>query len=351
MRIRKESNFVSMFDEKTGKYIRSGIIEKGKDTGVDPFMSSFPELLDVGIMGHCKHGQSGLCIKAGIECYQDGLHSDNENMTIEDFKSIVSQCAGKTYQFALGGCGDPDQHESFGEILKMCVENKIVPNFTSSGLGMNEDITLLCKQYCGAVAISWYRSEYTIKAIKMLLDKGVKTNVHYVLNKDTVKEAIELLNNNGFPTGLNAIIFLLHKPVGLGSHDKMIDSQNASFKELLRLIDEKMFPYKIGFDSCTVPSLLSYCKQIEPESLDTCEGARWSAYITADMKMLPCSFDNQDKKWAVDLKKYSIQDAWDSDTFGDFRKSFKTACVDCCNRNTCMGGCPIRPEIVICDYK
>ena len=25
-------------------------------------MSSFPELLDVGIMGHCAHGRSGLCV-------------------------------------------------------------------------------------------------------------------------------------------------------------------------------------------------------------------------------------------------------------------------------------------------
>lgn len=67
MRIRKENDFLSMFDEETGRYLRTGIIRDGKDTGEDPFMSSFPELLDVGIMGHCKHGKSGLCMKAGIE--------------------------------------------------------------------------------------------------------------------------------------------------------------------------------------------------------------------------------------------------------------------------------------------
>jgi len=36
---------------------RSGILDKdGRDTGIDPFMASFPHLLDVGIMGHCAHG-------------------------------------------------------------------------------------------------------------------------------------------------------------------------------------------------------------------------------------------------------------------------------------------------------
>ena len=77
MRSRKEENFMSFFNEKTGAYMRTGIINQGKDTGIDPFMSSFPELLDVGIMGHCIHGQTGLCIQAGVECYQNGLYEKN----------------------------------------------------------------------------------------------------------------------------------------------------------------------------------------------------------------------------------------------------------------------------------
>ncbi|MGN0336865.1 MAG: SPASM domain-containing protein [Lachnospiraceae bacterium] len=351
MRIRKEIDFISMFDEKTGRYTRSGIIKNGKDTGIDPFMSSFPELLDVGIMGHCKHGQTGLCIKAGIECYQDGLHANNSNMALEDFRRIARECEGKTFQFALGGCGDPDQHENFKEILEICKEHKIVPNFTSSGFGMDESLAELCKEYCGAVAISWYRSSYTLMAINTLVKAGIRTNIHYVLNKDTIFEAINLLDNEGFPKGVNAIVFLLHKPVGLGSHGKMIDAKNEEFKEFLSRIDENEYPYKIGFDSCTVPSLISCCKNIEIDSLDTCEGARWSAYITADMKLLPCSFDNQDQRWAVDLRENSIQEAWNSELFDDFRKSFREACPDCKDRAFCMGGCPIRPEIVLCNQR
>nr|WP_296043254.1 hypothetical protein [uncultured Blautia sp.] len=73
MKIRKDRNFISCFNEKTGEYFRSGVIENGIDTGADPFMSSFPELLDIGIMGHCIHGKSGLCMTSGVECYQDEL--------------------------------------------------------------------------------------------------------------------------------------------------------------------------------------------------------------------------------------------------------------------------------------
>lgn len=68
--------FVSAFDAETGFYIRTGILDdQGKDTGVDPFMASFPHLIDVGVMGHCIHGKTGLCVKAGIVVFtQDALY-------------------------------------------------------------------------------------------------------------------------------------------------------------------------------------------------------------------------------------------------------------------------------------
>lgn len=348
MRIRKDVDFISCFDEKTGKYVRSNLIREGKDTGEEPFMSSFPELLDIGIMGHCMHGKLGLCMASGVECYQDGLHADNKNMSVEDFRKIAEQCKGQTYQFALGGCGDPDQHKEFEEILKICKECQIVPNFTTSGLGITEDIARLCRQYCGAVAVSWYRSPYTIKAIETLVKAGVKTNIHYVLHKGSIAEAISRLKEKTFPQGINAVIFLLHKPVGLGTMEKVIDANNHELKSLIEYISQEKLEYKVGFDSCTVPALLNYSDNIDLNSMDTCEGARWSAYITADMKMLPCSFDNQEQRWAVDLEKYTIKEAWKSEKFEEFRDCFRKACPDCRMRNHCMGGCPIKPEIVLC---
>ena len=65
--------------------------------------------------------------------------------------------------------------------------------------------------------------------------------------------------------------------------------------------------------------------------------------------MLPCSFDNQDMRWAVDLRKNSIQEAWDSEIFEDFRDYFKNSCKGCSRQCECGGGCPIRRQIVLCD--
>lgn len=347
MRIRKEREFISCFDRENGIYFRTGILKNESETNEDPFMASFPELLDIGIMGHCIHGRSGKCMESGVQCYQNGLFQDAANMSIQDFRRIISECGDNTYQIALGGCGDPDQHEDFEEILIACTDAGIVPNFTTSGFGMTREIAGICKKYCGAVAISWYRSTYTYAAVSMLLEAGVKTNIHYVLMKDTLKEAVDLLENDGFPQGINAVVFLLHKPVGLGVYEQMIQKNEPDFDRFLACVGKLDFPFKIGFDSCTVPALIG-SNIGDWNCMDTCEGARWSAYISTDMKIMPCSFDNQKRRWSVDLKNNTIQEAWYSEEFHDFRSRLQNACPECENRKKCMGGCPICTEIVLC---
>lgn len=350
-RIDKTNHFISVFDEKSGFYVRSGMIKDGKDTGKDPFMAEFPELIDIGIMGHCIHGEKGLCSLSGVQCYQNGRDIHKENMTVENFEKIALQCKGRTFQFALGGRGDPDQHEEFEEILKICRNNNIVPNFTSSGYGFNRKIVELCGMYCGAVAISWYRSNYTNDAVQSLIKAGVRTNIHYVLSDSTIDEAICMLKEKGFPEGINAVVFLLHKPVGLGDSANVLKSEDKRLKIFWELIDKEVFPFKIGFDSCTVPGLVNNVQSLSMNSIDTCEGGRWSAYITSDMKMLPCSFDNQEMKWGVDLEHFTIEQAWNSIPFNMFRRHFLKSCPECQDRDKCMGGCPISPEIVLCSKK
>lgn len=350
-KIDKKNKFISMFNPDTGFYVRSGVIENGKDTGVDPFMTAFPELLDIGVMGHCVHGASGLCIKSGVQCYQNGLKTKFPNMSFENFKRIVDECKGKTFQFALGGRGDVDQHEDFERILRYCRDNGIVPNFTSSGLGFTDEIVALCKELCGAVAISWYRQEHTYRAIQMLLDARVKTNIHYVLGNNSIDEAIERLKNNDFPKGINAVIFLLHKNVGQGLDSNVLHVDDPKVKEFFNIVDTCKVDFSIGFDSCCIPGLINHTNNINPDSYDTCEGGRWSAYITSDMKMLPCSFDNQELRWAYDISTDTVQNAWNSEQFEDFRNHFRNSCSGCSQRHECMGGCPIRREVVLCNRK
>lgn len=344
-------NFISFFNPQNGFYIRSGVLdEKGCDTGVDPFMASFPQLIDVGIMGHCVHGASGLCLQSGVQCYQNGPYIKEPNMNLFAFKRIIDECKDKTFQVALGGRGDPDIHEDFENILRYSAINGVVPNFTTSGFGLTQEKAALCKKYCGAVAVSWYRHRYTFNAIRLLLEEGVKTNIHYVLASNSVQEAIWLLKNNGFPEGINAVVFLLHKPVGLGEKHNILSISDRNAAVFFKLIDKERFKFKIGFDSCTVPALIHYKLTLNHCFIDTCEGARFSCYISPDLQMVPCSFD-QEYRYAFDLNGSNIQHGWRSEPFELFRNILRESCPECIERDSCMGGCPLEREVVLCEKR
>lgn len=344
----EQYHFISMFNPKTGAYVRTGILNAaGLDTGVDPFMASFPHLIDVGIMGHCDHGKSGLCLKAGVGCYQSGLTVEQPNMSLADFVSIAEQCCGRVNQFALGGRGDPDQHEQFEAILATCREFDIVPNYTTSGYGLTPQLAQLSQRYCGAVAVSWYRSPYTLRAIDMLLEAGVKTSIHFVLGSNSIDEAIDRLERDDFPDGINGVIFLLHKPVGLGKQAHVLSPHDPRVAEFYRLVDRGRRWFKVGMDSCSVPGVINFCRNVIPEAIDTCEGARFSGYIGPDMVMTPCSFD-QDCRYGVTLREHTIEEAWNSPAFEGFRDILRGSCPQCAKRVDCMGGCPLLPEIVLC---
>ena len=341
-------HFITMFNPQTGFYIRTGIIdEQGWDSGIDPFQASFPHLIDVGVMGHCTHARTGQCAEAGVGCYQSGPTVSQPNMSIENFRWIASQCKGRVNQFALGGRGDPDQHEHFEDILSTCQENELVPNFTTSGFGFTPRIARLCKVYCGAVAVSWYRNDISLRTIEMLLQAKVKTNIHYILGNNSIDEAITRLKNDDFPKGINGVVFLLHKPVGLGTMENTLSPKDQRVAAFFRQIDRGNRDFKVGMDSCTMPGVVNFCSHVIPEAMDTCEGARFSCYIGPDMVMTPCSFD-QDNHYGVSLRDFSIEEAWNSKAFDRFRSLLKNRCPDCDKRKQCMGGCPLEPEIVLC---
>jgi len=213
---------------------------------------------------------------------------------------------------------------------------------------MTEEKAAMCKKYCGAVAVSEHNADYTRETIKMLQDKGVKTNVHYVLSNESIETAIERLNTNYYG-GLNAVVFLLYKPIGLGRIEKVLRSNDPRLPAFFEAIEAHRFNHKIGFDSCSAPAIVNHTTRIDLDSLDFCEGGRHSMYIDADMNAMPCSFGNQDKRWFVSLREHTIEEAWNSAVFESFRASLKYSCPGCEKRATCAGGCPICRDIVLCD--
>jgi len=341
--------YAVIFDPVTGQGARSNIFSpEGQDTGQEPYRGSFPELLDIGIMGHCDHGESGLCLASGVQCYQKGASLHEQHLSFERFAKIIDEAQDKTFQVALGGRGDPDQHPELLKILAYAHHHGITPNFTTSGYGLKRDLLPAIKQYCGAIAVSWYRNDYTLEAIRMLTEYGIKTNIHYVLSNSSIDEAIERCENKSWPKGINRIIFLLHKPVGYGTLDEVLRIDDLRVQRFFSLFDDQELASHAGFDSCCVPAILNLTHKIHPDSIEACEAGRFSAYVSPDDFLYPCSFE-KDERYAVSLKDHTLKEAWESEAFELFRAKQNLKCHGCAQRSSCYSGCPIIPEITLCD--
>lgn len=331
----KRYNFVEFFNEENGFLARSNILENGAETTTVPFRRSYPELIDVGIMGTCTACENGMCRVAGIDCYQNAVSLKRPNMPLNTYKTIVEQSKGKTFQIALGGAGDPNKHENFKEILEVTRANRIVPNLTTSGYNLSDDEISLMKKHCGAVAVSFYSrllsgekesNEITISSIKRLINSGCTTNIHYVVSRDNLDEIIYRLKNDLFPKGINACVFLLYKPVGQAKSEKMPTIDDVAYKEFINLATNTKHAFKIGFDTCQSPALKMHGKTIAKESLDFCESARFSMYIDCENQAYPCSFGWMADEYKIDLNKHSISEAWNSSQFNAFLEKQTLSC-------------------------
>lgn len=334
----KKYSFVEFFNEITGTLVRSNVLKDGTETSQLPQMRSFPELIDIGIMGSCEAGKTGICGLAGVDCYQCGATSTEANMSLSEYKHIINQCRGRVFQVALGGAGDPNKHEHFKEILCLTRENKIVPNFTTSGYGLTDEEIFYTKKYCGAVAVSYYsrldaggneNNPITISAIKRFVDVGCITNVHYVLSAKNINEALYRVKHGLFPKGINAVVFLLYKPIGFASMDYALDPNNKEYIELLRMVSKVSSSWRYGFDTCQSPAIYEYTVDIAKESIEFCEAARFSMYIDSNNIAYPCSFGREKREYSVDLKKSTIKEAWNSEQFANFREKQNQICADC----------------------
>jgi MoaA/NifB/PqqE/SkfB family radical SAM enzyme len=284
-------------------------------------------------MGHCEHRCSF--------CYQGD--EEQPNMKFNDFKLIIDEVKHHVNQVALGGRGDPNKHKDFKRILEYCVKNNVVPNYTTSGQKLTEKEVQISK-LCGAVAVSDYANNYTYDAIQEFINAGIKTNVHLMFTSSSFQKCIEITHGHnpwvhGKQMGrnlfdvekLNAVIFLLFKPQGKGAECKELFPNPYQIQVMSDAIMKARNIFKVGMDSCLANHLFknSEVTGINRLSIDSCEGARMSAYITPDMKMMPCSFAN--KNHAVEIKKSTgIETIWQkSGPFTKFRTALKKHPFSC----------------------
>lgn len=329
--------YKTIFNQKSGILIRTN-----DKNGANPFWcSDGPELLDISINNWCDKGCSF--------CYKKSDPS-GINLSLEDYRSILQQAARMhVLQIALGG-GNPNQHPDFCEILRLTREKyNIVPSYTTNGRGLSENILAASKEYCGAVAVSAYDPfEDTFEAVRKLIDHKIRTNIQFLLTCESIKTAIEWLENPPqILNEINAIIFLSYKPIGRNPNKDLLLKNAGNISTFFDLAN-KSYPFKIGFDSCSISGIARFMR-VSPIFVERCEAGRFSLYVSEDMKIYPCSFMVNIVD-GIPVTKSNIVDVWrNHDYFTNIRELLKNkTCQIFSCYEMCSGGCPIFPEINIC---
>lgn len=335
-----EQGYKVLFNKKTGVFVRME-----NEGAHEPFWcKDGPELIDLSITNYCGR-ECDFCYR---QSNRNGIH-----MQMSDLENIIGQAKDVgVLQIALGG-GNPNQHPRFVEVLRLIRSSGIVPSYTTNGMGLNDGILKATAEYCGAMAISFY-PPYSVEQYSAMVDRiasfKIRLNMHVILKADTIELMTDWLQKAPpFFSKLNAIIFLNYKPIGGEQNYSVRD--NAKYKRFFEAANGCR-SVKIGFDSCSMSGIVQWMKGVKSVFLESCEAARFSAFISEDMKMYPCSFMVNTDMYA-NLREMSLKQIWqESEAFRCFRNSIQThACKDCAFQYICNGGCRLFPEINMCNER
>jgi hypothetical protein len=348
-----------IFNLENGEFVRFG-----KNEDDDPTYSEFgPELLDIEISTMCSGIPQGKGKTEPIpckHCYKSNTKIGS-NMSFDTFQKIFSVIPKTVCQIAFG-IGDIDSNSDFFKMMEFCRENKVIPNYTTNGFKVTDEISERTVRTCGAVAVSSYvqNKDICYDAVQKFSDVNKKLNgklqinIHCLLSKETLNFCYEVARDSKSDKrleNLNAIVFLQLKECGRGKSYKQISAQEYStFLDFL-LENEIRF----GHDSCSYPNLIFFSKDSMKENIrlvaEGCESSRFSLYINVEGKAFPCSFaeSKYNGTSVVDCKSF-IDDVWNNTEISSFRESLinSTKICKCEEKNkTCMK-CPIYDVALCC---
>lgn len=337
---------------------------------------SGPTLVDFQITDHCPLD----CPHCYAESTPAGRHG-----ALDDILMALDQIAEVgAFQLAIGG-GEPLSHPHIGAILARCRALGMVPNLTTSGVGLTDAKLDLLADHCGAVGVSlegvgddfaaYRKSGFTRfeRTVSALQDRGVPTVLQVTLNTDTFARLPQITAYIESLDGLYGVIFLAFKPVGRGAAfgrpladlppAQVHAGLEAAFTTLARRT-------RVGFDCCLTPAVAGLMAgDLEgpgpdestaahaADHLEGCSALRSSLGLSPTLDVMPCTFT---AAHAVgNLKDRHLRDIWRDMATERWRHALaartggggNTAnprCAACGNRAACLGGCPVM-DLANCD--
>lgn len=237
MKIRSypESNYRALFFN--GKTIR----QKFDDT--KSFLSiPHPEIEDIAI--------NSKCLANCSYCYTSATKSGSNFDNIVDKANLVwggLSMNDRPNQIAIGGAGESTMHPDWVEFVKTVKNLQIVPNYTTNGMHLSNDILKATEDYCGGVAVSYHPHIKKIFDDAIIKLSGIKTklNTHVIVGDNKSFEDLKMLYDK-YNSVIDYFVVLPYQAVGRGKEIETHATWKQTFEWIAGLSEPEQSKFAFG---------------------------------------------------------------------------------------------------------
>lgn len=203
------------------------------------------EIEDIAINSKC----FANCDYCYTSATKNGVNFENIVQKALDVWGSVDMNS-RPFQIAIGGAGESTIHPDFPEYVKTVKSLGIMPNYTTNGMHLTDEVIKATIDYCGGVAISYHPHiknvfHEAIKKLSILKDYNVKLNTHIIVGDKKslvdLKEIYYLYKDN-----IDYFVILPYQAVGRAISIDTSDIWKETFEWINSLTNLEQTKFAFG---------------------------------------------------------------------------------------------------------
>lgn len=313
---------------------------------------SAPILVDFQITERCGLGCP--------QCYASSVSSGQDVSWPDAALAIAQMHEAGVCQIALGG-GEPLLHPRLGDLLRLIADHGMVPNMTTTGVGMTAELMRAIRDHCGAVAMSLEgvgakfalrrRQGFQVfeRNLRRFLEQDVPLVLQITVSRGNIGDLDEIVDYCLGVDGLYGVVFLAHKPAGRAtSFDQALSAgdHRGIHGVMMRAVRRLRERTRVGFDCCFSPAMTGFEADLgfaRGTIVEGCSATRSGVGLTPALDVLPCTFLGGER--LGNLRERTLLEIWNQTPSVRFRDRMirhsqaDKRCRTCASNADCLGGC------------
>lgn len=237
---------------------------------------------------------------------------EKKEMTIDEFKIVISKIKKYTNTIYLHIKGEPLLHSNLEDILSICNQNNINIKITTNGTLLSKKLDILKKYKIKQINVSLHSENNKENYFKEVFDTCT-----YLSNNTTIVYRIWVLNNMKLDKLSTNIVDKIKEYYNLSTNivDKIIENKNIKIKDNIYLDKDNEFIWPNSSNN---------------EYIETsCLGTRTHIGILSDGTVVPCCLDSEGIINLGNIFNEELDDILNSNLFKSINNGFRNSKVIC----------------------